>query len=114
MFHTTLANGNQLLHDPDDAIMTNTIPTTDTGNVSHYLSKWDRLLHDPDDARVWKALDWKGKFTDNAINNDLPSDEEFKHFYETYLNQYGNDSHIYEFDNDNNVNVPILDNPIIP
>ena len=92
----------------------NTIPTADTGSVAYYPSRWDRLLHDPDDARVWKALDWKGKFTDNAINDDSPSDIEFKNFYETNLNQYGNDSHMYEFHNAVNINVPILDNPITP
>ena len=86
---------------------------TNTGHsVSHFLSRWDRLLHDPDDARVWKALDWKGKFNDNVVNKDLPSDSEFKEFYETYLNQYSNETQEFDVNNVNSVNVPILDNLI--
>lgn len=57
-------------------------------------------------------LDWKGKFNDNVVNKDLPSDSEFKEFYETYLNQYSNETQEYDVNNVNSVSVPILDNLI--
>ena len=55
-------------------------PTINPSVNTSYHKKWDKLLHDPDDSRVWKALDWKGQFSDNDSNKDLPSDEDFKHF----------------------------------
>ena len=80
--------------------------------MSSYLSRWERLLCDPDDARVWKALDWKGQFSDNITNNDSPSDEEFKQFYEAYLNKYCKESH--ENDMADCINVTVLDDIISP
>ena len=48
-------------------------------NLSNY-SRWERLLRDPDDSRVWKAIDWKGQFIENATNSESPSDNDFKTF----------------------------------
>ena len=79
-----------------------------------YHKKWDKLLHDPDDSRVWKALDWKGQFSDNDSNKDLPSDEDFKHFYESNINLLSNNSHVLNVDIENNVSIPVLDNLFTP
>ena len=95
-----------------NATSTQISSNSDTTSVSSYLNRWERLLQDPDDARVWKALDWKGNFSDNLINNDSPSDSEFKQFYETHINQYNNES--LECDTTNCINVPILDDLITP
>ena len=67
-------------------------------------------MNDPDDSRVWKAIDWKGQFSHQVTNNNSPSDAEFKEFYEGNLNQYSNDSHV--FDLSNCISVPVLESPI--
>ena len=78
------------------------------------ISRWDRLLQDPDDARVWKALNWKGQFTENDRNNDSPSDVQFKDFYDNCIIQYSYESQSGVINNVNIMNVPIIDNQINP
>ena len=91
------------------------IPCQNTTQPPNF-NRWERILHDTDDSRVWKALDWKGQFTDEVTNNDSPSDDDFKHFYESHINQYYNYSqqHVLDIDNDNDINIPILDNLFTP
>lgn len=50
------------------------------------LDCWAGLLSDPDDRRVWEAIDWKGKYQERERIGVVPSDQEFKLFYE---NSYG-------------------------
>ena len=94
----------------------NTISTPDiASSISHYRSKWNQILNDPNDARVWKALNWKGQFCENnSINNDMPSDNEFKELYESVISQYCNEQATDVSDNIISPYVPILDNPIEP
>ena len=82
------------------------------GRLNH-LHKWDQLLKDPNDARVWKAIDWKGQFTDN-INCNSPSDRDFKQFYDDHIKDYSNELNQDVSDTPYNVNIPLLDNTFIP
>ena len=77
-------------------------------------SRWDRLLQDPDDARVWKAINWKGQLIDNNNSNDCPSDIQFKQFYDNCITQNSNAPLSDNVNHENNINVPILDNQILP
>ena len=40
-------------------------------NVTRNTSRWDRIMHDRDDARVWKAINWKGKFQDRLYASKI-------------------------------------------
>lgn len=83
------------------------------GNDVHdrtYTDRWDRLLQDRDDSRVWRAIDWKGKYQGDCKEDGRPSDQEFKEFYEEVLNPTVADN----LDDGNHlpVNIPILDDQI--
>ena len=90
--------------------------STHSGSVGDNSNntRWERLLNDRDDARVWKALDWKGQFCDNDKNNIMPSDTEFKGFFDNYLSKYCSNSQVGLVDNTGCPNVPILDDPVVP
>lgn len=76
------------------------------------LDRWAGLLSDPDDRRVWEAIDWKGKYQERERIGVVPSDQEFKLFYE---NSYGEVDQQRSTDvNDHNVYIPVLDDPITP
>ena len=81
-----------------------------------YHSRWDQLLHDPDDSRVWRALDWRGEFSDsnNSKNQGSPTDDEFKELYENQINQYLNPNETYNSDDNYVTNIPVLDNNVVP
>ena len=87
-----------------------------SGTFTDYHSKWDQLLNDPDNSRVWKALDWKGEFIDNNsnVNSVSPSDSDFKNLYEVQFNQYFGANQGNNFEIDQQVNIPLLDDPIAP
>ena len=51
------------------------------------LGRWERLLDDKDDARVWRAIDWRGDYSDTPGERCAPSDEEFKTHFESVLNR---------------------------
>ena len=92
----------------------NSVLTRNSANNLNNYSRWERLLHDPDDSRVWKAIDWKGQFTENATDSNSPSDNDFKNFYESQNTQYSEDP-LLNFQNlDNNLNIPILDDRFVP
>ena len=79
-------------------------------NGEVYADRWDCLLQDHDDSRVWRAIDWKGKFqVENKIDKG-PTDEEFKEYFERVLNTEENS--LVDEDMQSFVNVPILDDLI--
>ena len=78
-------------------------------NVVSGGNRWDRLLNDRDDTRVWKAIDWQGKFQDGATNSNTPSNDEFKTYYETFCNPDLDEDCI---DSNHSPYVPILDDAI--
>lgn len=79
-------------------------------NVTRNTNRWDRILHDRDDARVWKAIDWKGKFQNRPTVHDSPTDDEFKTFFETVTDLDLLDD--FEENDVPNINIPVLDESI--
>ena len=94
------------------------VSETDNANLSpvkSYHDRWDRLLNDPDDSRVWRALDWKGNLDDRDVsNNPIPSDVEFKDFFDKFLVKHNNMLELESNDNRVCPNIPVLDNPVLP
>ena len=100
---------------PNIAEISNTDTLDMAGSIEHYQNKWDRLLNDPDDCRVWKAIDWKGQLCESIdSNHEMPSDNDFKNFIETYLSKYCNERTGEPEENTICPNIPILDNQIVP
>ena len=75
------------------------------------MGRWERLLNDNDDVRIWRAINWKGEY--NKCNNSdcYPTDDEFKHFYESNLNPQTN-LRLADTNLTTNVHIPILDDEI--
>ena len=73
-------------------------------------SRWERLLQDRDDARVWRAIDWSGRFRDDQGRREArPSDEEFRAHFQHLYNQM-EDAPVE--DEDYRTYIPSLDDPI--
>ena len=77
------------------------------------LDRWDRLMQDRDDTRVWQAIDWKGNLQANDKSTIVPSDTEFKQFYESVMSPGHTDESSLGPVNVA-VNIPLLDDPITP
>ena len=69
-------------------------------------------MEDKDDARIWRAINWRGDFEVSHNEEQCPTHQEFKEFFENTLNSQTN----LELSDDlrTNMNVPILDEPIMP
>ena len=67
-------------------------------------------MNDQDSKRVWEAIDWKGRFQDVSEPQPKPSDQEFKDFYESFMNDIHNDS--LRLEADSVVTIPVIDDPI--
>ena len=82
-----------------------------TDNVT--LGRWERLLNDRDDSQVWRAINWKGEWSD-ATNQTTagPTDDDFKIHFESLLNPPGNNGDIIPTDYTTITSIPILDDPI--
>lgn len=50
-----------------------------------YTDRWDRLLQDRDDSRVWRAIDWKGRYQGDRNVEVCSTDQDFKDFFEGVL-----------------------------
>ena len=79
--------------------------------VDPALNRWERLMNDADDKRIWEAIDWRGEYKESSDENNAPSDEEFKAFFEDVYNPQDNQAlNPNEFRT--NVTIPVLDDPI--
>ena len=85
-------------------------PRGGEGGVGTYTHHWERLLWDRDDSRVWRAIDWKGRFQGGNKTDECPTDHEFKEYLEKVLNPEENET--VGDDIQSIVNVPILDDQI--
>ena len=75
------------------------------------LDSWERLLSSRDDAQIWKAIDWGGKIDLDRVDENEPTDQQFKEYFEEILNPVDTPNYDYsELETD--VSVPILDDPI--
>ena len=81
--------------------------------VDYTVSRWERLVSDSDDRHVWQARNWQGKCKDNYVINDtkVPTDEEFREFYEGVYNPRGVEC-IVPNEFGTNVTMSILDDVI--
>ena len=52
------------------------------GGAGASSGRWDRLLESGDEARVWRAVDWSGKLSDDAAPIHSTPDFEFKQHFE--------------------------------
>ena len=77
------------------------------------VSRWERLLNAADDRRMWQAIDWRGNYKDNNMddNNVCPTDEDSKEFYEEVYNPHGVEC-LEPADFQTNVTIPVLDDDI--
>ena len=67
------------------------------------------MLKDDDHRKIWKSIGWNGDL--DEIQNEAPSDEEFKIHFEQLLNpqeMVADDLH----DTSDSPYIPILDDPI--
>ena len=69
--------------------------------------RWKNLLEKNDSGTIWKAINWKGKITEN--NTVQPSDEQFKLHFEDLLNIDQRNSQ--DIDLTDSPYIPVLDNP---
>ena len=69
--------------------------------------RWKNLLERNDSGTIWKAINWKGKISDN--NTTQPSDEEFKLHFEDLLNT--DQGTTQDTDLSDSPYIPVLDNP---
>ena len=54
------------------------------------LSRWERMLNNKDDLAIWKAVNWKGEYSQDELHDDKPSDLDFKMFIENTQNSPNN------------------------
>ncbi len=78
--------------------------------VDMRVDRWERLLSDRDDSRVWKAVNWKGEFTNENSDKACPNSDEFKAHFEAILNADVNNHDITDITTD--VTIPLLDEQI--
>lgn len=83
------------------------------GRYDNNLDRWERLLRDNDDKRVWQAINWKGDLQTDVRSLEVPSDDEFKAFFEGELRP-ANINNVEVGFEDAGVNIPLLDDPITP
>ncbi len=76
------------------------------------LDRWEKLLSDGDHRRVWQAINWKGNLQAYDKSLVVPSDTDFKEYFENEFNI--TNVNITEADLDTGVNIPLLDDPITP
>ena len=75
------------------------------------MPRWKRLLDKDDCKTIWKSINWKGKVSN--MNEEHPSDEQFKEHFEELLNPSGNQR--TDEPSDENMEelpyIPVLDDP---
>lgn len=80
--------------------------------INDGMGRWENLLRDKDDSKIWRAIDWRGEYM-GKVNNDCPSNDEFKEYFESTLGQPAG-VELPEEVEDNNVFIPVLDEEITP
>ena len=79
-------------------------------NISSF-DRWERLLREGDHKRVWEAINWKGNLQAYDKSVVVPSDEEFKEYFENMFNS-DNANNVEMYRVDAAVTIPLLDDPI--
>lgn len=80
-------------------------------NVDITMNRWERLLQEKDDAQVWRAINWRGEIDTLDNDSNMPTDQQFKEYFEEILNP----PNVQECDlaeMETNVSMPVLDSPI--
>ncbi|XP_071548805.1 uncharacterized protein [Panulirus ornatus] len=76
------------------------------------LGRWERLLGSNDDGQIWRAIDWRGGLNPTtSLNDDTPTDSEFKEYIEHTMNPPNADNIELESLH-TDVYMPVLDDPI--
>ena len=86
-------------------------PAPDDPVLSPDLSRWQRIIDCDDPKTLWRAIDWKGEFNP-APDKEKPSDLEFQVHLEKLLNPADLEDEAWPTLNENNVTIPLLDDPI--
>ena len=79
----------------------------DENNWDQSQPRWKNLLENNDSKTIWKAIDWKGKISDE--NGNQPDSEQFKLHFEDLLNTDQEDQP--DIDLSDSPYMPVVDDP---